>query len=263
MNSAAYWDSYHLRSEGSSSGCEWYACEADSSAAIASVRRLLGDATPARVALHIGCGSSLLGDALEAEGLCVINTDFSPVCVAWQRARRAASHYLVADVREDARSAIAAALHFPHVDSVVDLVVDKGTFDALLQRGGQEAVNDAARAFGSLIACTRGWSQCGYRGGGDCDGVKARSAMAILSIIPPSVRMPELVSAIQTGLAICLQPVAALVPFSDASGLRIVCAFACGPLHLTAVEIPLQPLELPSQRFSYVYYLTVGDSGTG
>ena len=232
MDGIAYWNSYH-----SSVTAEWYGDDAASHAVLSGVRRALGDASPLSLALHVGCGSSLLGDALErggAPGLRVLSTDFSPVCIAWQRRRRPSGAFAVADVRDDARAALGAALGPGAAAAGADLVVDKGTFDALL-RG------------------TRCWA-----GGGRGE----RSVVALISIIAPAVRMPVLIDALRArlGLALVSQaPPPAAAAAAAAVGARIcdAAASADGRVALTAVAVPLPPLEMPDQAESFVYYLTV------
>jgi hypothetical protein len=253
MDGVAYWDSYHA-----SVTAEWYGDDAASHACLSGVRRALGDASPLSLALHVGCGSSLLGDALErggAPGLRVVSTDFSPVCIAWQRRRRPSGAFAVADVRDDARAALGAALGPAAAAAGADLVVDKGTFDALLQRGGGDAraAADAADALAALLRGTRCWAG-GSRG--------ERSAVALISIIAPAVRMPVLVDALRARLGLALAPeapAAAAAAAVAAAGARIcdAAASADGRVALTAVAVPLPPLEMPGQAESFIYYLTV------
>lgn len=262
MQTREYWDSYHRGVR----GCEWYCESAAALACLSAARSALGDARPLRLALHVGCGSSSLGDGLEAAGpgqpasarVQCVSTDFSPVCIAWQRERRPAGLFAVADVRGDARAALSEALGPGEAVAAAagaDLIVDKGTFDALLQRDTPEASAAAAEGLAALVRGTRCWAG-GTRG--DC------SVLALMSIAAPAKRMPAFAAALCAQLGVVMEDApggvggAAAAAAAD-GGLRILEARASadGRMTLHAVEVPLPPLEMPGQAVSYVYYIRV------
>lgn len=291
MDSASYWESYHR----AVCGVEWYADAATAHAHLGAVRRLLGDAAPKTAALHVGCGSCTLGDLLEAEPAVtahtaaaaaaasaapacarvrVLHTDFAPACLEAQRARRpaAAASFAELDVRADPRALLRERLGTP----TVDLIVDKGTFDALLQRGGDAVRDDARDGVAALVialrayaAAPQGTSQGKGRLAVNADddtassgAARVRSVLAIISIVPPERRLPMLTDALSSRLDLLLSPIAPPPGAADAAArgelvVRASLATADRRVSLHAVEIPLAPLEMPGQAASYVYYLAV------
>lgn len=223
MDTVSFWDSYHA----AISSIDWYADGEVCTEAMHSAFRLSGAALrPSANVFHIGCGSSALGDILEGEGddalhgggaaACgvataaaeplraergvVVNVDFSEPVIAAQRLRRPASVYEVCDVRDGAACAAAIARALAshsssggghrHRHSGIDTVVDKGTFDALLQKEScAESRADAARCLRNLVDClTKEPSST------SASGLPAmpRGTITILSIIEPAKRWPFL-----------------------------------------------------------------------
>jgi ubiquinone/menaquinone biosynthesis C-methylase UbiE len=73
--------------------------------------------------LHVGCGTSALGSALTADGFpSIVNIDLDPDAIARMRALcpGEAEQYQVADV-----------LELPFADRSFDVILDKGTIDAI------------------------------------------------------------------------------------------------------------------------------------
>jgi len=133
FGSIEYWDAFHKRKAARAEGADfdWFtAAHEPSSAAWAWLRTRVAPA-PARV-LHVGCGTSALGEALaSALGTPVLNVDASAAAVEVMRARRGGG----AD-----GSGAACECEYAQMD-VTDMhilptgsfgtVVDKGTFEAL------------------------------------------------------------------------------------------------------------------------------------
>lgn len=87
--------------------------------------------------LHVGVGSSRLQNDLHREGYCVTNIDFSSVAIenllsSW-KGQPTAMKYVVADVRN---------MQEEFQDDSFDLVLDKGTLDAMLC-GSDSGLNSA------------------------------------------------------------------------------------------------------------------------
>lgn len=125
--------------------------------------------------MHIGCGTSDLGDALASDlgFTAVANVDFSAAAIDFQRGRAAS---LPADLRTRQQFEVGDATALAAWrDASFDAVVDKGTLDALMQR--DDAAHDDAgrRMVGEVVRLL-------HPGG----------IAAIISIIPPAARLSSL-----------------------------------------------------------------------
>ena len=132
FGSIEYWDAFHKRKAARPEGADfdWFtAAHEPSSAAWAWLRARVAPA-PARV-LHVGCGTSVLGEALaSALGTPVLNVDASAAAVEVMRARRGGG----ADCECEYAQMDVTDLHLP--TGAFGTVVDKGTFEALGFGGG-------------------------------------------------------------------------------------------------------------------------------
>ncbi len=158
MNEAAWWDRFHSVH----SDTEWYGAGASCVALLPSSRSRI---------LHVGCGTSALGDALAAaDGVAsVLSTDFSPEAIAVQRARWKVAGGAHAFAVEDASDLSG------HGDSSFSCVVDKGTLDAILADRADDSLERGR-------AAVREW----LRVGGGC--------VLIGSMIGPHTRAADLES---------------------------------------------------------------------
>ena len=102
-----------------------------------------------RKVLHVGCGTSELGKKLQDVGYDVVNIDNCRTAVAWMKERNPAGTFLNMD-----------ALKLDFKDSSFDLVVDKGTMDAILFNSiskGEKMADEVFRVLksgGSLVQVT-------------------------------------------------------------------------------------------------------------
>lgn len=227
MDTVTFWNSYHA----AISSTDWYADAEVCWKALQSAFQLLQLSGAALQAsgnvFHIGCGSSALGDILEdkhsdelhdcggpasalspvaaashrCERRVVINVDFSEPVIAAQRMRRPSSVYEVCDVRDGAVCAAvitrALSSHSSgtgYRPSGIEVVVDKGTFDALLQKEScAESRADAARCLRNLVDCLA--LQAGASSSSSPSSSRRPrpcGTIAIMSIIEPQKRWPFL-----------------------------------------------------------------------
>lgn len=97
--------------------------------------------------LHVGCGTSEVGPKLAGEpgliGVHVTDTDSSPSAVRIMKRRHV-------DL-ENYACLKADAMNLPFPDKAFDAVVDKGTLDALLCRGEEDAQSMAAEVHRVLV----------------------------------------------------------------------------------------------------------------
>lgn len=208
METSKFWDAYHR----AVSCTDWYAdAELCAEALYFATGSLLQASAQPRASdcvLHIGCGSSTLGDFLESgrrgdgtstasEGGIgvVVNVDFSEPVILEQRRRRPASIYEVCDVRD--RDSLGEVVARAIAAEGIDLVVDKGTFDSLLQKEScAESRDDAFRCLSNLVQCLSK----------DVATRDASGTVAILSIIEPQKRWPFFQWALRSLLGGSLQP---------------------------------------------------------
>lgn len=136
FDTAAYWDSYYA---GKETSFEWYF---GSSRALLYALGSHKGRSGARC-LEIGCGTSALGHALEAEGFDVEYCDFSATAIDFWRRRLgppAAARYHVADVRA-----------LPFACSAFAIGVEKGCLDALaFGTDAREPIAQLARALAEI-----------------------------------------------------------------------------------------------------------------
>ncbi|KAJ1457092.1 S-adenosyl-L-methionine-dependent methyltransferase, partial [Pelagophyceae sp. CCMP2097] len=120
--------------------------------------------------LHVGCGTSSVGAELIRRGICehVVNLDTSASCVERMRLK-------FEDIR-GCEFQVGDACHMEHLgDETFEVVLDKGTLDALAcKEGGEEARLEAGRALvaeshrvlrpgGSLVIASFGQPETRWR----------------------------------------------------------------------------------------------------
>jgi len=192
MEEARYWDLLHASAASADESQDWYAsstatmgalaalpCAAAALAALATggtaTAATVTASTAAAALLHLGCGTSDLGELLaatvaSATGV-VVNVDFSAVAIESQRRR--AARCGAASARQRYEVADAAAL--PFADAAFLAVVDKGTMDAVLQPATAVAMATAAAVLREALRV-----------------VAPGSWVLLLSIVAPAVRLPVL-----------------------------------------------------------------------
>ncbi|KAG8464160.1 hypothetical protein KFE25_003223 [Diacronema lutheri] len=140
FDSAAFWDARYARS---AAPFEWYV-----PAPPHALLRALGAHARGARCLDVGCGTSALGEALEARGFDVEYVDFSAEAISQCVARRpdAAARFHVADVRA-----------LPFADGRFACAVDKGCLDALAfgEAGSVGAAHALAPALAELARVLR------------------------------------------------------------------------------------------------------------
>jgi hypothetical protein len=298
MQSAAFWDAYHRGVPAN----DWY-CEPELAVEqLQAIKACFDLAASPRAIIHVGSGTSTLGDLLEHAAdetslVCdgsaparpvVVNVDFAPECTALQQARRPSSVYVTGDVTDSRSLQELCDRHGGrHSDGGLpgfDLVVDKGTLDALLQRESDPAaVADGAMAVQNLLRCVP-----------RCSGPAASYSglVVIFSIIGPEKRWPFLMQQLRaaTGQAVRESPcehacthaatapatprgdgaASATLPAPESdgrspaplvSGQRITAcstvlaaaATSDGSVQLIAMLVEQAPLEIPEQPGFYIY----------
>lgn len=94
--------------------------------------------------LMVGCGNSHLSQALACEGFLVTNVDISEVVMEKIGGKERNEEYLVMD-----------ATNMPFKDRCFDIVMDKGTYDALTSETntvrGDDLVREMGRVAGNLV----------------------------------------------------------------------------------------------------------------
>jgi ubiquinone/menaquinone biosynthesis C-methylase UbiE len=132
MESAQFWDGLHAAHKEAN---DWYLHAND-------CYTLLKPLLPVKAGtkcLHIGCGTSDLGDLL-GRTCDVLNIDFSTECIEYHRRRDPAGSYAVMDVTD---------MH-EVVDASFELIVDKGTMDSL-QRDAESAHPGTVKAVAEML----------------------------------------------------------------------------------------------------------------
>jgi len=251
MERPSYWDALHTAHR-----CvqDWYLEGADAARRLAPI--LLpeggagragsggagsGDSGSGLNCLHLGCGTSDLGDALVSHlGFAsVLNVDFSDAAIAFQVERLAGSagggrqQYVVGD-----------ATHLDGIaDERFDVVVDKGTMDSLLQVRDEEHIAAGCAAVAEMLRV--------LRGGG---------VATLISIIPPAIRLPALQECL--GGEVTYRSVTArhgaggapstevAVPATEPAGLVSDAAT------VDVVVWQVSPFEVPAQASLWVYVLS-------
>jgi len=143
---------------------------------------------------HAADGTTSICDGSAPVRPVVVNVDFAPECTALQQARRPSSVYVTGDVTDSVGLQELCDRHgCRHSDGDLpgfDLVVDKGTLDALLQRESDPAaVADGASAVQNLLRCVA-----------RCSGPVASysGVVVFFSIIGPDKRWPFLMRQLET-----------------------------------------------------------------
>jgi SAM-dependent methyltransferase len=251
MDEAVWWDSFHskfLRTQ------EWY-LEADEALPfvlphliplLRSSHADEHDASRRPAVLHIGCGTSALGEALAGAGFDVVNVDFSAESITWQRERAegrgrkgvdgeapaiddgigtpAVCSYHVADARDlslvlppgsSADAADAGRSSFA-------AVVDKGTLDAVLASRTPDTLASARAIVAESLRVLRG---------------RERGLFLFLSIIGTDERLADLQEA--ADLAAAAAAAAGGRDAADGGG------GAPAAYRVTRLAVPLAPLEKP------------------
>eukprot|EP00929_Paragymnodinium_shiwhaense_P011147 TRINITY_DN116572_c0_g1_i1.p1 TRINITY_DN116572_c0_g1~~TRINITY_DN116572_c0_g1_i1.p1 ORF type:complete len:245 (+),score=72.21 TRINITY_DN116572_c0_g1_i1:74-808(+) len=151
-----YWDEYYAGS-GDDGKYDWYIDWNSSEALPGGMRGVLEAAGVQRSGklLHVGCGNSVISEALWDDGYSqVTHVDLSPVVIEQmgKRLKHTGHEFLVAD---------ATALQFEAAS--FDAVFDKGALDAILtgsKKKGQTAIREIARVLkpqsGVLILVSMG-----------------------------------------------------------------------------------------------------------
>jgi hypothetical protein len=300
MQSAAFWDAYHR----SVPANDWYCDPELAIEQLQAIKACFGLAASPRAILHVGSGTSMLGDLLEHHDASsadetslvrdgsaparpvVVNVDFAPECTTLQQARRPSSIYETRDVTDS--GGLQDLCHrngCRHSDGGLpgfDLVVDKGTLDALLQRESDPAaVADGAVAVQNLLRCV---PRCG------APAASYSGLVLVFSIIGPDKRWPFFMRQLEAATSqtvhestcepACSPADTALARPSDvgvASGTLAVpecddCPPLCagqritpcstvlaaaatsdGSVRLIAALVEQAPLEIPEQPGFYIY----------
>ena len=138
LGTHAYWQQAYAATDRGRAPSEWFLEAAAAADEVRTAHRLHGSGeTGALRALHVGCGTSHLGAALaDTFGprlARVVNTDFSAAALATLEAEldgRAEQEYLLSDMSSEGCALPQA-----------DLVVDKGTLDAVVFAGAPSTAN--------------------------------------------------------------------------------------------------------------------------
>lgn len=158
MESAQFWDGLHSAHKEAN---DWYLHAND----CYSLLEPLLPVKKGTKCLHVGCGTSNLGDLLGCT--CeVLNVDFSVECIEYHRVRDPAGTYAVMDVTDMQELG----------DASFDLIVDKGTMDSL-QRDAQRPHAGSLRALAEMLRV-----------------VGPNGAILMVSMIPPRYREPCLLT---------------------------------------------------------------------
>ena len=270
MDSAKYWDACHRAAP--PDGVDWYSTGEAASGILHRLWSCLQTAQLApRQLLHVGCGTSTLGDSLyaaycaHAPSLRLLSLDFSAECITWQRARGGMGSFAVADIRA-AHAVSEAAAESGLTSDEFDYVVDKGTLDSLLQHDSDKDAR--AAAVGALGNMFDALPLCGLGGSRSCSGkdVAHRAGLlAVISIHGPETRRAFFCDAVNVNLGMLLHgcPAEADAPLLGALLNTSPARYSvletlrspCGRAILWVIEIQEAPFEIPTQRAHYLYAL--------